>query len=72
MYAKFVSNGRTYIYSYNKMGRLTEIQQPTGEVTELKTDVNTTGSIVRIDAVAMATYGSVQSAMHGKNNVVFT
>jgi hypothetical protein len=58
------------------MGRLTEIQQPTGEVTELKTDVNTTGSIVRIttdgrDAVAMATYGSVQSAMHGKNNVVF-
>lgn len=74
--SKFVSDGRTYIYSYNKMGRLTEIQQPTGEVTELKTDVNTTGSIVRIttngrDAVAMATYGSVQSAMHGKNNVVF-
>jgi YD repeat-containing protein len=74
--SKFVSDGRTYIYSYNKMGRLTEIQQPTGEVTELKTDVKTTGSIVRIttdgrDAVAMATYGSVQSAMHGKNNVVF-
>ena len=74
--SKFVSDGRTYIYSYNKMGRLTEIQQPTGEVTELKTDVNTTGSIVRIttdgrDAVAMATYGSVQSAMHGKNSVVF-
>ena len=48
MYAKFVSDGRTYIYSYNKMGRLTEIQQPTGEVAELKTDVNTPGSIVRI------------------------
>jgi YD repeat-containing protein len=76
MYAKFVSDGRTYIYSYNKMGRLTEIQQPTGKVTELKTDVNTTGSIVRIttdgrDAAAMTTYGSVQSAMHGKNSVVF-
>ena len=72
--SKFVSDGRMYIYSYNKMGRLTEMkgEEPTGEVTELKTDVNTTGSIVRIDAVAMATYGSVQSAMHGKNNVVFT
>ena len=76
--SKFVSDGRMYIYSYNKMGRLTEMkgEEPTGEVTELKTDVNTTGSIVRNttdcrDAVAMATYGSVQSAMHGKNNVVF-
>ncbi|XP_063415376.1 teneurin-m-like isoform X2 [Mytilus trossulus] len=68
--SKFMSNGKTYIYSYNQMGRLREIQQPTGEVTELKTDVNTTGSIVHVttdgtDIVAMATYGSVQSAMHG-------
>lgn len=68
--SKYLAN-KTYIYSYNDMGRVQEIQQPTGEVTQIKTDVNTTGSIIHIttdgtDAVAMATYGSVQSAMHGK------
>lgn len=68
--SKFLAN-RTYIYSYNDMGRVQEIQQPTGEVTQITTDVNTTGSIIHIttdgtDAVAMATYGSVQSVMHGK------
>ncbi|XP_060065187.1 teneurin-m-like [Ylistrum balloti] len=67
--SKYLSDGKAYSYSYDNRGRLLEVRQPTGEITTLATDVNTTGSIVRIttdnsDAVAMATYGSVQSVMH--------
>lgn len=69
---KHISDGKIYYYEYDDTGRLTRIKQPTGEITSLSTDVNaTTGSIVHVttdssDAVAMATYGSVQSVLHGK------
>lgn len=73
---KYLSDGKTYTYDYDSMGRLQRVSQPTGEVIQLKTDVNTTGSIVHItagsgDTVAMATYGSVQSVMHGKSAGLF-
>lgn len=69
--SKFLSDGRSYEYEYDDMGRLLEVRQPTGEITTLTTDINTTGSIVHFntdnsDTVAMATYGSIQSVMHGK------
>lgn len=69
--SKHTSDGKTYTYKYDDMGRLLKISLPTGEITQLQTDVNTTGSIVHVttdssDVVAMATYGSVQSVMHGK------
>lgn len=68
---KKLSDGKLFFYEYDDTGRLLKVTQPTGEVINLTTDVNTTGSIVHIstdshDAVAMATYGSVQSVMHGK------
>ena len=71
MESKHTSDGKTFKYKYDAMGRLLIISQPTGEITRLITDVNTTGSIVHVttdssDVVAMATYGSVQSVMHGK------
>lgn len=69
--SKYLSNGQSYFYNYNDMGRLMETRQPTGEITSLVTDINTTGSIVRVntdssDVISMATYGSVQSVMNGK------
>ncbi|XP_056012581.1 teneurin-m-like isoform X5 [Ostrea edulis] len=69
--SKYLSNGQGYFYNYNDMGRLVETRQPTGEITSLVTDINTTGSIVRVntdssDVISMATYGSVQSVMHVK------
>ena len=69
--SKHMANGQTFNYEYDAMGRLQRISQPTGAVTVLETDVNATGSIVHVttdrsDVVAMATYGSVQSVMHGK------
>ncbi|CAE1311576.1 Teneurin-a,Teneurin-4,Teneurin-m,Tenascin [Acanthosepion pharaonis] len=69
--SKHVSDGKTYFYKYDEMGRLLKGSQPTGEITSLQTDVNTTGSIVHVttdssDAVALATYGRVQSVVHGK------
>ncbi|XP_076447152.1 teneurin-m-like [Babylonia areolata] len=68
--SKHSSGGQTFRYEYDAMGRLRRISQPTGAVTVLETDVNSTGSIVHVstdktDVVAMATYGSVQSIMHG-------
>ncbi|XP_029639322.1 teneurin-m isoform X3 [Octopus sinensis] len=68
--SKHMSNGKTYFYEYDMMGRLLKGSQPTGEITSLETDVNTTGSIVHVttdssDAVALATYGRVQSVLHG-------
>lgn len=68
--SKHVSDGKTYFYKYDEMGRLLKGSQPTGEITSLQTDVNTTGSIVHVttdssDAVALATYGRVQSVVHG-------
>lgn len=69
--SKHTSDGQTFKYEYDDMGRLERISQPTGAITVLQTDVNATGSIVHVttdrsDVVAMATYGSVQSVMHGK------
>ncbi|XP_061169950.1 teneurin-m-like isoform X6 [Saccostrea echinata] len=69
--SKYLSNGQSYYYNYNDKGRLMETRQPTGEITSLVTDINTTGSIVRVntdssDVISMATYGSVQSVMHVK------
>lgn len=69
---KQLSDGKIYMYMYNSMGRLLTAVQPTGEITQLHTDVNATGSIVHVttdnsNTVAMATYGSVQSALHGKS-----
>ncbi|XP_062616760.1 teneurin-2-like [Saccostrea cucullata] len=69
--SKYLSNGQSYFYNYNDKGRLMETRQPTGEITSLVTDINTTGSIVRVntdssDVISMATYGSVQSVMHVK------
>ena len=74
---KQLSDGMTYSYTYDEMGRLLTAQQPTGEITHLHTDVNATGSIVHVttdnsNTVAMATYGSVQSALHGKSPLVYT
>ena len=68
---KHLSNGLSYSYRYDDMGRLLEAKQPTGETTQLATDVNTTGSIVRVntdgsDSLMMATYDSVQSVKRGK------
>lgn len=65
------SDGQTFLYHYDDTGRLLTIRQPTGQITTLSTDINTTGSIVRVatgtrHVSAMATYGSVQSVMHGK------
>jgi len=70
--SKRLSDGKMYVYTYDTMGRLLTATQPTGEVTHLHTDVNATGSIVHVttdnsNTVAMATYGSVQSALHGKS-----
>ena len=75
--SKQLSDGKTYTYSYDEMGRLLSARQPTGEITHLHTDVNATGSIVHVttdnsNTVAMATYGSVQSALHGKSLLVYT
>ena len=69
---KQLSDGKIYMYTYDTMGRLLTAVQPTGEITQLHTDVNATGSIVHVttdnsNTVAMATYGSVQSALHGKS-----
>uniref|UniRef100_A0A2C9KDD1 EGF-like domain-containing protein n=1 Tax=Biomphalaria glabrata TaxID=6526 RepID=A0A2C9KDD1_BIOGL len=65
------SDGLMFFYHYDDTGRLLTIRQPTGQITTLTTDINTTGSIVRVatgtsHVSAMATYGSVQSVMHGK------
>ncbi|GFO18355.1 teneurin-3 [Plakobranchus ocellatus] len=62
--------GNTYLYAYDETGRLLTARQPTGQVTTLTTDISTTGSIVRMatgsrHVSAMATYGSVQSVLHG-------
>jgi YD repeat-containing protein len=70
--SKKLSDGKIYMYTYDEMGRLLSAIQPTGEITHLHTDVNATGSIVHVttdnsNTVAMATYGSVQSALHGKS-----
>ncbi|KAK6173150.1 hypothetical protein SNE40_016661 [Patella caerulea] len=75
--SKHTSYGKVFMYKYDNMGRLLRISQPTGEITQLKTDVNTTGSIVHVttdssDVVAMATYGSVQSVMHGSTQTKVT
>ncbi|XP_041356776.1 teneurin-m-like isoform X3 [Gigantopelta aegis] len=77
MESKHTSDGKTFKYRYDAMGRLLTISQPTGEITRLITDVNTTGSIVHVttdssDVVAMATYGSVQSVMHGSTQTKVT
>jgi YD repeat-containing protein len=69
--SKHLADGKTFHYQYDDHGRLQRISQPTGAVTVLSTDVNATGSIIHVttdrsDVVAMATYGSVQSVMHGK------
>jgi YD repeat-containing protein len=69
--SKHLADGKTFHYQYDDHGRLQHISQPTGAVTVLSTDVNATGSIIHVttdrsDVVAMATYGSVQSVMHGK------
>ncbi|ESP00102.1 hypothetical protein LOTGIDRAFT_91191, partial [Lottia gigantea] len=63
--SKHTSYGKVFMYKYDDKGRLLQISQPTGEITQLTTDVNTTGSIVHVttdssDVVAMATYGSSQ------------
>ena len=65
------SDGQTFLYRYDDTGRLLTVRQPTGQITSLSTDVNATGSIVRVSTgmrqeQAMSTYGSVQSVMHGK------
>ncbi|KAK7495277.1 hypothetical protein BaRGS_00013459 [Batillaria attramentaria] len=75
--SKHMSDGQTFNYEYDAMGRLDRISQPTGAVTLLQTDVNATGSIVHVttdrsDVVAMATYGSVQSVMHGSTQTKVT
>ncbi|GFR86630.1 teneurin-m-like isoform X2 [Elysia marginata] len=68
--------GQTYLYSYDETGRLLNVRQPTGQVTSLTTDINTSGSIVRMatgsrHVSAMATYGSVQSVLHGKCLLIY-
>ncbi|XP_053400283.1 teneurin-m-like isoform X5 [Mercenaria mercenaria] len=75
--SKKLSDGKIYMYTYDEMGRLLSAIQPTGEVTHLHTDVNATGSIVHVttdnsNTVAMATYGSVQSALHGASETKVT
>ncbi|PVD34980.1 hypothetical protein C0Q70_06261 [Pomacea canaliculata] len=75
--SKHTSDGQTFKYEYDDMGRLERISQPTGAITVLQTDVNATGSIVHVttdrsDVVAMATYGSVQSVMHGSTQTKVT
>nr|KAG5705432.1 hypothetical protein BaRGS_004559 [Batillaria attramentaria] len=42
--SKHMSDGQTFNYEYDAMGRLDRISQPTGAVTLLQTDVNATGS----------------------------
>ncbi|RUS82250.1 hypothetical protein EGW08_009988 [Elysia chlorotica] len=42
------SLGQTYLYHYDGTGRLLTVRQPTGQVTSLTTDINTSGSIVRM------------------------
>ncbi|KAK3100250.1 hypothetical protein FSP39_016934 [Pinctada imbricata] len=74
---KHLSTGLVYSYSYDDMGRLLEAKQPTGEITRLSTDVNTTGSIVRVntdssDSMMMATYDSVQSVKRGSAETQLT
>ncbi|CAG5114545.1 unnamed protein product, partial [Candidula unifasciata] len=71
------SGGQTFLYHYDDTGRLLTIRQPTGQITTLTTDINTTGSIVRVatgtrHVSAMATYGSVQSVMHGSTQTKVT
>ena len=68
--------GQTYLYAYDETGRLLSVRQPTGQVTSLTTDINTSGSIVRMatgsrHVSAMATYGSVQSVLHGKCLLIY-
>ncbi|CAL1538216.1 unnamed protein product, partial [Lymnaea stagnalis] len=71
------SNGQTFFYHYDDTGRLLTVRQPTGQITTLTTDINTTGSIVHVatgtrHVSAMATYGSVQSVMHGSTQTKVT
>ncbi|XP_035826375.1 teneurin-m, partial [Aplysia californica] len=42
------SDGQTFLYHYDDTGRLLTVRQPTGQITSLTTDINTTGSIVRL------------------------
>ncbi|KAK3582840.1 hypothetical protein CHS0354_039985 [Potamilus streckersoni] len=39
---KYLSDGKSFVYRYDEMGRLLSISQPTGETTLLQTDVNAT------------------------------
>ncbi|CAH1776702.1 unnamed protein product [Owenia fusiformis] len=68
---KQTSTGHTFFYEYDEIGRLAAVIQPTGEVTSVSTDVDSTGAVAHIttderDAVAMATNGNMLSLLHGK------
>lgn len=68
---KETSEGHTFLYDYDTNGRLSSVIQPTGERTQVDTDVDPTGAIVRLnterkDMVAMATNGNMLSILHGK------
>ncbi|XP_059169179.1 teneurin-m-like isoform X2 [Physella acuta] len=42
------SDGQTFFFHYDDTGRLLTVRQPTGQITTLTTDINTTGSIVHV------------------------
>ena len=68
---KETSQGLTFLYEYDQNGRLSNVVQPTGERTLVRTDVDPTGALARLsterkDKVAMATNGNMLSILHGK------
>ena len=69
--SKETSEGHTFLYEYDDIGRLATVVQPTGERTVLTTDMDPTGVIARLntngrDRVAMTTNGNMFSILNGE------
>ena len=72
--SRHLANAHTFTYQYDVAGRLQRVFQPTGALTTLTTDINSTGSIVHVstnekDVVSVTTYGRVQSIKKGEFNL---
>ena len=68
---KETSEKHTYLYNYDENGRLASVVLPTGEMTEVLTDVDASGALTHLstggaDSVSMATNGNLLTIVHGK------
>ncbi|XP_023930983.1 teneurin-m-like isoform X2 [Lingula anatina] len=70
LFSKRTDSEHTYFYEYDDNGRVSHVIQPTGEVTNVETDVTSTGAVVKVatdaaDVVTMATNGNQLAYLHG-------